>query len=36
MVDPTDDNVIASVRAKANTIIDDYFACDCRNCRDTV
>ena len=36
MVDNTDDNVRALVLAKANVVIEDYFACDCRNCRDTV
>ena len=24
------------VLAKANIVTDTYFACDCRNCRDTV
>ena len=26
----------APVLAKANVVRDTYFACDCRNCRDTV
>ena len=30
MVDNTD------IAASANVIIEDYFACDCGNCRDTV
>ena len=36
MVDNTDDNVRTPVLAKANVIIEDYFVCDCRNCRDTI
>ena len=26
----------APVLAKANIVMDTYFVCDCRNCRDTV
>ena len=36
MVDHSSDDVQASILAKANVIIEDYFPCDCRNCRDTV
>ena len=36
MVDNTDDNVTTLVLAKANVITEDYFAYDCRNCRDIV
>ena len=37
MVDRNDEGEDAtSVLAKANIVTDTYFACDCRNCRDTV
>ena len=34
MVDNTGNNIAASVLAKVNVIIEDYFDCDCGNCRD--
>ena len=38
MVDPTGDvsDNPTMILAKANVIADEHFACDCRNCRDTV
>ena len=36
MVDHSSDDVQTLILAKANMIIEDYFACDCRNCRDIV
>ena len=37
MVDRYDEGEDAThVLAKANIVTDTYFACDCRNCRDTV
>ena len=36
MVDHSSDDIQTLILAKANVIIEDYFACDCRNCRDTV
>ena len=37
MVDRNDeDENAAPVLVKANVVTDIYFACDCRNCRDTV
>ena len=37
MVDRNDKGEDATpVLTKANVVMDVYFACDCRNCRDTV
>ena len=37
MVDRNDESEDATpILAKANVVTDVYFACDCRNCRDTV
>ena len=37
MVDRNDEGENATpVLAKANIVMNTYFACDCRNCRDTV
>ena len=37
MVDRNDESEDATpILAKANVVTDIYFACDCRNCRDTV
>ena len=37
MADRNDESEDAvPVLAKANIVMDTYFACDCRNCRDTV
>ena len=37
MVDRDDESEKATpVLVKANVVADVYFACDCRNCRDTV
>ena len=37
MVDRNDESEDAApVLAKANIVMDTYFACDCKNCRDTI